>query len=233
MKKILLWVAGIVIVGLGSIYYTQGSLSPATIERVLGLQGMGLMPMDGKVLTAAEKAQCGITATVTEGPYYVSGMGELQNGNLNYKNEAGSPLTVSGYVYEGLDNTKPQKNTIVEIWHANNNGSYEPNGNGASTTYATSEIALRGYVRTDDTGKYTFTTVYPGKYSGRTRHIHIKVRADGFNELTTQLIVPSLAGDDITFDEDTVSKGLPTCHLLTINHDATPATASFDFRVVK
>lgn len=75
-----------------------------------------------------------------------------------------------------------------------------------------------------------FTTVYPGQYSGRTRHIHIKVSADGFSTLTTQLIL-SLSGDDISFDDDTVSKGLPTCHLLSVAGKEI-AKAVFDFRLL-
>lgn len=80
-------------------------------------------------------------------------------------------------------------------------------------------------------GAYKFTTFYPGEYSGRTRHIHIKIKAEGKAELTTQLIIPSLSGDQLTFDEDTISKGLPTCHLLKIDTAGTPQKASFDFRL--
>ncbi len=81
---------------------------------VLSPNGVG-GPMDGKVLTVAEKAQCGITAEVTEGPYYVSGTKKLVNGDLNYSHLSGDKLTVSGHVYEGLDNTKPLKNAKIEI----------------------------------------------------------------------------------------------------------------------
>jgi protocatechuate 3,4-dioxygenase beta subunit len=196
----------------------------------LGVPFIGHGP-EGKVLTAEEKKVCGITAEVTEGPYYVSGMGPLKNGNLNYTNLPGDPLLVTGVVYEGLDNTKPLANTIVDIWHADNSGSYQPNANGAKTKYTMSQLALRGYVTTNAKGAYSFTTVYPGKYNGRTRHIHIKIRAAGYSELTTQLIVPSLNGDDITFDDDTVSKGLPNCHLLAINHNSKPASTVFDFHI--
>lgn len=188
----------------------------------------------GVTLSTEEKAVCGITAEVTEGPYYVSGMGEAVNGNINFSNASGKPVTVSGYVYEGLDNTKPLKDAIVEVWHADTAGKYLPNGNGPKTNYKESELGLRAYVRTDDTGKYTFSTIYPGEYAGRTTHIHIKVRADGFKELTTQLILPAWDGsDDISFDDDTVSQGLPNCHLLKPVDVSGVATANFDFRLAK
>jgi protocatechuate 3,4-dioxygenase beta subunit len=179
----------------------------------------------------AEKANCGLTAAVTEGPYFVSGTPELKSGNLNAKNMPGTPLTISGHVYDGLDNSKPIANAVIEIWHADSSGSYHPNGNGDMSNYPASDIALRGFIKTDAMGTYKFTTVYPGEYAGRTRHIHFKITADGKAPLTTQLIIPSLSGDKISFDEDTISQGLPICHLLKVDAAASPQTASFDFRL--
>src|SRR5437764_12536545 len=43
---------------------------------------------------------------------------------------------------------------------------------------------LRGYQITDGNGQVTFTTIYPGWYSGRAVHIHFMVRLlDGADEL--------------------------------------------------
>ncbi len=39
--------------------------------------------------TAAEKQACGLTVEATEGPYHVSGMPELKDGNLNFTKLAG------------------------------------------------------------------------------------------------------------------------------------------------
>lgn len=186
----------------------------------------------GEMLTDAERRVCGITAEVTEGPYYVSGTPVLVNGNLNYTNLSGSPLVVSGYVYEGLDDTKPIKNAVIDLWQTDTQGNYHPNSNGQMSDYSVADIALRGTVVTDSNGKYEFTTVYPGEYTGRARHIHVKVRADGFKEVTSQLIL-ALPGDDISFDDDTVSQGLPDCHLLSLNSTTPPTEASFDFRLAR
>jgi protocatechuate 3,4-dioxygenase beta subunit len=184
-----------------------------------------------QILTTEQKANCGLTAEVTEGPYFVSGTQELKDGNLNSTNLEGTLLTITGHVFDGLDNTKPLADAIIEIWHADNAGSYHPNGNGDASSYDAKDLALRGFIKTDASGAYKFTTVYPGEYAGRTRHIHFKITADGKAPLTTQLIIPSLSGDKITFDEDTVSKGLPNCQLLKIDTTTTPQTASFDFRL--
>ena len=86
---------------------------------------------------------------------------------------------------------------------------------------------------TDATGAYKFNTIYPGEYSGRTRHIHFKINATGFKDVTTQLIMPAKPGDKLTFDDDTVSQGLPDCQLLKVDATTTPATAIFDFHMAK
>lgn len=36
-------------------------------------------------------------------------------------------------------------------------------------------------------GAYRFKTILPGLYPGRTRHLHFKVIAPGFRDLTTQM----------------------------------------------
>ena len=189
-----------------------------------------LMQPFGHTLTAEEKANCGLSVEVTEGPYYVSGTSALADGNLNTSNLPGTPIAISGHVYEGLDNSKPVANAKIEIWHADTSGSYHPNANGDISNYKPEDIALRGFITTDATGAWKFTTVYPGEYDGRTRHIHFKITAGG-KTLTTQLIIPSLTGDKITFDDDTIAKGLPNCALLKVDTTAKPETASFDFRL--
>ena len=232
MNKLIIGALAFVVLAAGAWYLYQGGQMPTAqqIGQSNNRPGGGGGP-GGATLSAAEKAQCGYTATVTEGPYYVSGAPALTAGNLDYTNLSGNPLAVSGYVYEGLDNTKPVANATIDIWQADPKGSYHPNSNGAASKY-TGQLALRGTITTDAKGHYEFTTVYPGEYTGRARHIHIKVRAPGFNELTTQLIF-ALEGDALSFDEDTVSQGLPNCALLSANDTTPPTAATFDFRLEK
>ncbi|MEK7530833.1 MAG: hypothetical protein AAB573_03110 [Patescibacteria group bacterium] len=198
---------------------------------VTGAQNVG-GPGDlgGATLSAEDKSVCGITASVTEGPYYVPGAPALSDGNLNYDALPGSSLLIRGRVFEGLDDTKPLANAVIDIWQTDTNGSYHPNANGDVSRYSADDISLRGTVMTDEGGNYYFNTIYPGEYTGRTRHIHIKVQAPGHDELTTQLIL-ALPGDTISFDEDTVSQGLPNCHLLSLNATTPPTEARFDFRL--
>jgi protocatechuate 3,4-dioxygenase beta subunit len=210
-------------------------LAAGAVVAALGAAAIYLAkPLQGPLrrqLTAAEKHACALTVEAVEGPYHVSGMVELKDGDLNFTKLAGAPIEISGHVYDGLDAAKPLAGAVVEIWHADSDGSYHPNGNGPASNYKPEEIALRGFVLTDAEGRYRFTTIYPGEYSGRTRHIHFKIRGSGKPELTTQLIVPAKPGDTLTFDEDDIAEGLPNCQLLTLDETSSPAKATFDFRL--
>jgi protocatechuate 3,4-dioxygenase beta subunit len=184
-----------------------------------------------RTLTAEQKNACALTAEAVEGPYWVSGMPVVADGNINSTNLPGTAIEMSGFVYDGLDTSKPIANAEVEIWHADNAGSYHPNGNGPATGYKPEELALRGTVITGADGAYKLKTIFPGEYSGRVRHYHFKIRAAGKSELTTQLIFPARPGDTLTFDTDDIAEGLPNCQQLTVDETVTPAQARFDFRV--
>jgi protocatechuate 3,4-dioxygenase beta subunit len=76
----------------------------------------------------------------------------------------------------------------VEIWHADATGDYSAfidNGGGkdagAGTTF------LRGTQTADDNGIVEFLTVYPGWYSGRAVHIHLRVHLADTTVLTSQM----------------------------------------------
>ena len=191
-------------------------------------QSMG-GPLDVKILSVAEKAACGLSVEATAGPYYMTGTAALKDGNLNATNLAGAPNAISGHVYSGADGTIPVADAKIEIWHADTTRNYHPNANGDVAKYKAADIALHGFITTDAAGAYSFTTIYPGEYAGRTRHIHFKI-STGAKSLTTQLIL-AMPGDKIGFDDDTIAKGLPTCALLKFDKAAKPETMSFDFRL--
>jgi protocatechuate 3,4-dioxygenase beta subunit len=95
----------------------------------------------------------------------------------------------------------PIQNAQVHIWHCNAQGIYSDvqaasNDNGADLT---GENFLRGYVWTDSNGLASFTTIYPGWYSGRAVHIHVKVRIfDSSGNVTTEATTQLFFDDSIT-----------------------------------
>jgi catechol 1,2-dioxygenase len=106
-----------------------------------------------------------------EGPYYKDGA------PLRTVIESeGERLTIQGVIVKASDCSTPVSGAVVDIWHCDSKGRYDNDG-----------FKCRGVVKSDKNGKYTFTTIFPPSYGSRPRHIHIKVRADGFSELTSQI----------------------------------------------
>ena len=92
----------------------------------------------------------------------------------------GTPLTLSGRVLTTAG--RPLARAVVDFWQCDAGGAYDNDG-----------FRFRGHQLTNARGRYTLFTVVPGLYSGRTRHIHVKVQAPGFPVLTTQLFFPGVA----------------------------------------
>jgi protocatechuate 3,4-dioxygenase beta subunit len=93
---------------------------------------------------------------------------------------AGRPVELSGVVLTRA--CRPVANALVDLWHADDAGAYDNKG-----------FHLRGHVFTDAAGRYSFRTILPGLYPGRTRHYHVKVQAPNRPLLTTQLYFPDEA----------------------------------------
>ena len=113
-----------------------------------------------------------LTASQTEGPYFKTNSPE--RASLVTDDMQGTLLTITGQVL-AQDGT-PVANALLDFWQADASGAYDNSG-----------YTLRGHQYTDENGNYTLTTVVPGLYPGRTRHIHVKVQAPGGPTLTTQL----------------------------------------------
>lgn len=89
----------------------------------------------------------------------------------------GERITVAGFVFD--NRCRPLAGSLVEIWHADENGTYDSIG-----------FRLRGHQFTDAQGRWWFNTIVPALYPGRTRHFHFKVQRPGGRVLTTQLYFP-------------------------------------------
>ena len=115
-----------------------------------------------------EKCKTGRDA---EGPFYKEGA--PQRSTIETE---GDLLVIEGKVLTGEDCSIPIAGAVVDVWHCNNHGEYDMQG-----------FKGRGTVTTNNSGNYSFTTILPPPYGSRPRHIHFKVRAKGYPELTTQL----------------------------------------------
>lgn len=96
-----------------------------------------------------------------------------------------------------VDGCTPIRDAVVNIWHADASGVYSgfPNQPGGVDT--TGETFLRGFQVTDANGRVAFTTVYPGWYTGRTPHIHVRIHLDSTTVLVTQLYFSEAVTDAV------------------------------------
>ena len=131
------------------------------------------------------------TPSQTEGPFYPvalpadSDFDLLRNGQVDYRQ--GEPAWVEGVVTDTRG--APVSGAVVEIWQCDHTGRYHHPGDGNRA-----DPAFQGFgqVSVGRDGRYRFRTLRPVPYSGRTPHIHVKVKLDQQTLITTQLYV---AGD--------------------------------------
>lgn len=95
----------------------------------------------------------------------------------------------------------------MEIWHCNAEGAYSGVSDPGFDT--TDQTWLRGAQLTDANGVATFTTIYPGWYSGRAVHIHFKVSPSENAVFTSQLFFDEALTEQAFAQEPYAAKGLP------------------------
>lgn len=126
-----------------------------------------------------------LTPEQTEGPYWVDEQlnhSDLATDPTDNSVQVGLPLVLAITVSQRANGViTPLPNAYVDLWHCNAYGIYSDEsaynpGGGTGTVVTTGRKFLRGYQVTDGHGNVRFTSIYPGWYSGRTPHIHARVR---------------------------------------------------------
>lgn len=139
------------------------------VGSITTLRGVGASPAE-----AATVGTCTVTPVVTEGPYWVDeklNRSDVRSDGDGSNTQAGIPLTLSVLLKDSACG-EPVQNAQIDIWHANAPGHYSDYSQEGTAGHQW----LRGYQVTDSQGRVTFTTVYPGWYSGRAIHIHVRIR---------------------------------------------------------
>jgi len=151
--------------------------------------------------TAAEAiAVTYFTPAQQEGPYYpVNKPQDRDNDLVELAGAAGTPagqvVEFTGRVYDAQG--MPLEGITIEIWQTDESGVYlHPNDPG--TAGRDPNFQFYGEAVTDAGGNYRFRTILPGRYEPRPRHIHVKIKLDGRELLTTQFYF----ADEITLPGD-------------------------------
>lgn len=141
-----------------------------------------------------------------EGPFYKANAPER-----SVIETEGVPLQIKGTVYT-RDCRTPVADAILDIWHCDHEGHYDMRG-----------FKARGQLKTGPDGSYRFVTIFPPPYGTRPRHIHIKVRARGQRELTTQIYFkgdPNIKND--------FARSAKEDRVISLQSDKTMKTGVFD-----
>lgn len=179
-----------------------GAAGAAGAVLVLGRGAVGLTggPNWSESASAQESTACVLTPEKTEGPYFVDerlDRSDIRSNSDGSGTRYGVPLELQINVVRVDEDCAPAEGVVVDIWHADSDGAYSD----VSQNGTAGEDFLRGLQVTDDDGAVRFTTVYPGWYSGRTIHIHFKVRTfedDGQTyEFTSQLFFSDATNADV------------------------------------
>ena len=118
---------------------------------------------ESRAAAGSEPANCKPTQPDMLGPFYEPG--------APVRTSVGSGYVLSGAVLAAND-CKPIPNAKIEFWLANPRGDYDD--------------AHRATVFAGQRGEYRFKSNVPVSYGGRPPHIHVRVKAPGYEELVTQ-----------------------------------------------
>jgi protocatechuate 3,4-dioxygenase beta subunit len=144
-----------------------------------------------------------LTPAQTEGPFYPETAIERQLINDNdllqklpgHEYAQGQPMVVSGVVKN--QRGEPLAGSVVEIWQACASGRYSHSRDEGNAALLDNNFQFWGRAITEADGKYTFKTIIPGKYPGRTgRHIHYRIDSENYQRLSTQCYFSEFGEDN-------------------------------------
>jgi hydroxyquinol 1,2-dioxygenase len=159
---------------------------------------------------ASAKSATPATEATVQGPFFWEGAPELPLGSDLAGDAPGEPAWYSGTVSD-IDGN-PIAGCPMEVWSGDGNGIYDmQRGDDA-------QMMLRARLRTDADGRFHFWSIKPtfypvpddgpvgdmlrlmGRHPNRPGHIHLMLRAPGYQPLTTHLFV----SDSPYLDSDAV-----------------------------
>jgi len=221
---------------------------------VLGSSRLGPF---GKSTAIAATRPAQLTPELTEGPYWVDTMlhrSQVTSNSHGGGHQAGVPLDLYINVFDSSDGGRPLDRVAVDIWHANAHGVYSDEtsqqAGGGTSTASGDTIAdnwLRGYQitgrdrglkREPVAGQVSFRTIWPGWYTGRAIHIHVRLRKLSSSGATiagytTQIFFSDADNDRVLTGASPYDTRSPQKDPTTDENDTVLSRADFDTNIVK
>src|SRR5437764_5864298 len=131
------------------------------------------------------------TPRLTEGPFYPDKLPLDTDNDLVIVNNAVTPALgevthLTGKILSQAG--EPIRDAVIEIWQVDAKAVYLHSADSGRKQRDTNFQGF-GTFTTGKSGEYRFRTIKPVPYTGRTPHIHVKVKKGGRELLTTQIFV--------------------------------------------
>lgn len=176
---------------------TGGSTGGSTNWATGGTASMTANFPDDSLFAMGTVCTLALTKTLTEGPCYFTAdtLDDIS------EQQGGLPMQLCLRVIDTSCN--PLSGLEVEVWHCDVAGIYSGDTSGSrdssgfSSSFCTGNDSealrskwFRGTQITDSNGRVNFKSCFPGWYSGRTIHIHFRVRNNNNDEMVSQFCFP-------------------------------------------
>jgi protocatechuate 3,4-dioxygenase beta subunit len=167
---------------------------------------------------SAQSAQSALTAAAFEGLGTCSLMPEKTAGPFPLDEQFDRRDVTEGYPGQPMrlglrvldESCAPVPGVTVEIWHTDASGDYSAfSDNGGGKDESGGTTFMRGTQTADADGIVEFLTIYPGWYSGRAVHIHLRVHIEDRTVLTSQMFFDDDYTASIYASEPYAEFGLP------------------------
>ena len=194
-------------------------LSRREVVTLLGATGalwlMGGSLFSRQAVVGTPLPACVVRPEQTEGPYFVDerlNRSDIRSDPTTGHVKLGAPLALTLQIFlVGSGDCQPLVGAQVDIWHCDALGLYSDVRDVGFNTIG--QKFLRGYQVTDARGGAMFVTIYPGWYTGRTVHIHLKVRTASIAgrsfEFTSQMYFDDELTKRVYADPPYAAKGRP------------------------
>lgn len=161
---------------------------------------------------------CIVSPETVEGPYFIDN--RLLRSDIR-ENQVGEVVKLRLQVMDANSICDPVGGLLVSVWHANALGYYsgyhtmvpdrlQPEGTDRFKGHVPEkdgERWLRGVQVTDKDGWVEFTTIFPGWYTMRAAHIHVRIIKNDAEMATTQFLFSQTLVNNIFMKQPYVKRG--------------------------